>query len=562
MSYQVIARKFRPQVFDQLVGQDHVTTTLRNALQEGRLHHALLFTGPRGTGKTSSARILAKSLRCPNATNFVPCNQCVSCEDIALGRSLDVIEIDGASNNGVDAVRELRDTVGFMPSSGNYKIYIIDEVHMLSTAAFNALLKTLEEPPAHVIFVLATTEVHKLPATILSRLQRYDFRRIPTRLITEQLQMICQNENVTVEEDALWMIARQADGSMRDSQSLLEQVITFSSGEVTQEKTSSILGLTDHALLREALMAIVSRTPGALGAVFEKMNEVAIDYSLFIDNLIQDLRHLSMVRVFDQEAQSYIDRPDSDIRLFQDLASQVDEGDLQILFDMALKGASDVQRASEPRWALEMVLLRMASAPRWIDFQNLHQILRGGALPEGMTSAPMGAPASAPVGHGPSVSARPAARPAPAASTKPQKLRADLPPPEKWFEFVQKVKKTDSLLAAKLEPLHFVRIDEGSIELAVPGKMSFLRDQLTEKNTQAKLEGLIEQWWGQPYKVIYSVAMKEVASAPTAKKIASDKARQKESELLSQAAAHPKVAAFNKVFQGRVQGFVNKGEHT
>ena len=222
MSYQVIARKWRPQSFDQLVGQDHISQTLQNALRHDRLPHALLFTGPRGTGKTSSARILAKSIRCPNAVDFVPCNTCTECMDIAQSRSVDVIEIDGASNNGVDAIRELRDTVGYMPSRGKQKVYIIDEVHMLSTSAFNALLKTLEEPPPHIVFVLATTEVHKIPLTILSRCQRFDFRSISTRQITDHLRVICEKENVSAEEEALWIIARQGNGSMRDSQSLLD----------------------------------------------------------------------------------------------------------------------------------------------------------------------------------------------------------------------------------------------------------------------------------------------------------------------------------------------------
>ena len=200
MSYQVIARKYRPQSFDQMVGQNHITQTLHNALQNDRLPHALLFTGLRGTGKTSSARILAKILRCSNPKNFTPCNECQNCLEISAGRAVDVIEIDGASNNGVDAIRDLRDNVMFAPSSGKYKIFIIDEVHMLSTSAFNALLKTLEEPPAHVVFILATTEVHKIPQTILSRCQRFDFRRIPLKQITDYLKKICQLEKISADE--------------------------------------------------------------------------------------------------------------------------------------------------------------------------------------------------------------------------------------------------------------------------------------------------------------------------------------------------------------------------
>ena len=256
LAYQVIARKWRPNSFNELVGQSHVSQTLLNALKSDRLPHALLFTGPRGTGKTSSARILAKALRCPNAVDFTPCNSCSDCEDIAAGRSVNVIEVDGASNNGVDAIRELRDAVGYMPSTGKYKVYIIDEVHMLSMSAFNALLKTLEEPPEHVVFVLATTEVHKIPNTVLSRCQRFDFRRIPFRAIAEHLGNICKSENISAEEQALWLLARQGEGSMRDSQSLLDQVITFSSGNITLQRVVEVLGLTDRQLLTDTLTAV------------------------------------------------------------------------------------------------------------------------------------------------------------------------------------------------------------------------------------------------------------------------------------------------------------------
>jgi DNA polymerase-3 subunit gamma/tau len=255
VSYQVIARKWRPKSFEELVGQNHVAQTLLNSLRSGRLPQALLLTGPRGTGKTSTARIFAKSLRCPNAKNYHPCNECTECNEISTGRSFDVLEIDGASNNGVDAIRELRDTVGHMPSSGRFKIYIIDEVHMLSTSAFNALLKTLEEPPSHVVFILATTEVQKIPNTVLSRCQRFDFRSIATPLIVKRLQEICDADNVQTEPDALWLIAQQAHGSMRDSQSLLEQIITYGEGRVLKEQVIDTLGLTSHKLLSSQEMS-------------------------------------------------------------------------------------------------------------------------------------------------------------------------------------------------------------------------------------------------------------------------------------------------------------------
>ena len=287
MSYQVIARKWRPKNFSELIGQKHISQTLENALKSDRMPHALLFTGPRGTGKTSTARILAKSLRCPESKNFVPCNDCSECDDINLGRAVNVVEIDGASNNGVDAIRELRETVGYMPSTGKYKVYIIDEVHMLSGSAFNALLKTLEEPPEHVIFVMATTEVQKIPATILSRCQRFDFRRIPLRLITDHLEDICKRESVSAETEALWLIARQGDGSMRDSQSLLEQVISFCDGKLTSAKVTEVLGLTDRSLLVKIIGALVDRNSQVALDVVHGLYNSGHDPSLFVKDLLE-----------------------------------------------------------------------------------------------------------------------------------------------------------------------------------------------------------------------------------------------------------------------------------
>lgn len=430
MSYQVIARKWRPQSFDQLVGQKHISQTLQNALKNGRLPHALLFTGPRGTGKTSSARILAKALRCANAKDFVPCNHCDSCSDINLGRSVDVIEIDGASNNGVDAIRELRDTVGYMPSSGKYKVYIIDEVHMLSTSAFNALLKTLEEPPAHVVFIMATTEVHKIPATILSRCQRFDFRSISTRQIAESLKAIADKENVKAEEDALWIIARQGDGSMRDSQSLLDQVITFANGPLTRSNVVEILGLTDRSLLLETLSALVARDTKKIMSILEKVHLAGYESALFARDLLENIRNLMMAKLSQgTEGPKILELPDSELRFLEGLANDVSEEDLHLLFDMALKSAHEIPRSSEPQLVLEMGLLRMSQAP---NIAQLSQILKGGVP----TAAPPLEPAVAPKIH------------------KAEALAQS--PQDKWFEFVQKLRSSDALFAAKIENLLFL----------------------------------------------------------------------------------------------------------
>jgi DNA polymerase-3 subunit gamma/tau len=364
VSYQVIARKWRPQSFQELVGQDHVSTTLLNALRNNRLPQALLFAGVRGTGKTSTARILAKSLRCQQAKDYVPCGQCSDCEDIAASRSLDVIEIDGASNNGVDAIRELRDTVGYMPSSGRYKVYIIDEVHMLSTSAFNALLKTLEEPPAHVVFIMATTEAQKLPNTILSRCQRFDFRRVPSRQIAAHLAKICDAEGIRAEQEAVWLIARLGDGSHRDAQSLLDQAITFCGGEVTLAKVIDVLGLTDRTLLLETLGALVHRDSQAAVDVIEKIFKAGYDPKVYAQDLLEELRHALLIRLSPEDPTRLVDLPDSEIAQLKELTAALGDEDIHFLFDMTLKGVNDLLRSQDPRIVLEMLLLRMAAAPR------------------------------------------------------------------------------------------------------------------------------------------------------------------------------------------------------
>lgn len=550
MSYQVIARKWRPKNFDQLVGQSHISTTLQNALKNGRLPHALLFTGPRGTGKTSSARILAKSLRCPNAVNFVPCNQCQICEDVSQGRSIDVIEIDGASNNGVDAIRELRDTVGYMPSSGKYKVYIIDEVHMLSTSAFNALLKTLEEPPEHVVFIMATTEVHKIPQTILSRCQRFDFRRISTRQITEQLKMICEADGVQAEEEALWVIARQGDGSMRDSQSLLDQVITFANGPLKRATVVEILGLTDHALLYATLSALAQREPTQILPILSKVALAGYEPSLFAQDLMENLRHLLFVKIGQDQAVRMVELPDSELRTLQEIAATLTEEEIHFLFDMAVKGAGDIMRSSEPRIVLEMVLLRMAAAPR---LQDLASLLSGSAGDQTQAASVPRPPLAQAVraAHPNTTQPAPGSRPA-------SRAGLELSPQERWFEFVQKIRGLDAFLAAKLEPLIFTGIKDKTVELVIPPKAAFLKDQLMDGETQKKIKSLIDQHWAAGYAV--NVQMGSGGTEGTsAQALAQDKAKKKEQDLAAQISEHPKVKTAAAVFKGQIKTIKESG---
>ncbi|UYL10730.1 DNA polymerase III subunit gamma/tau [Bdellovibrio sp. SKB1291214] len=586
MSYQVIARKWRPQSFTDVVGQNHITQTLANALKNNRLPHALLFTGPRGTGKTSSARILAKALRCPNAVNFVPCNTCDSCREIATGSSVDVMEIDGASNNGVDSIRELRETVAFMPTSGKYKIYIIDEVHMLSTSAFNALLKTLEEPPGHVIFIMATTEVHKIPQTILSRCQRFDFRRITTRQITERLKLICDQEGVPAEEEALWVIARQGDGSMRDSQSLLDQVITFANGPLTRQNVVEILGLTDRALLFETLTALVERSSQNILKVIEKISTAGFEPHLFSQDLLEMIRNLLLVKVSETQAAQILEMPDTELQALNDLSQRLSEEDIHMLFDMALKGGSDIPRAQDPRIVLEVILLRMASAPKLADLKTL---LANG--PQASNSAggtrPYVPPVALPVhGHerlkesqsvpevpsglekmkaafdGPTKKttetkpATPAPTPATVAEVVPEapKMATGANATERWVHFVELVRQDDALFAAKIENLLFVKEEGKLLTLGVPTKLVFLKDQMADTSVRKKVQGFIDSYWGAGYS--FEVLMKGDQVGESAQALQQKKVQLAEDEIRNKIAENPMVKAAQDAFQGKIKSIV------
>ena len=363
MSYQVLARKWRPAVFKDLVGQSSIVRILSNSLKENRLHHALLLAGPRGTGKTSTARILAKSLNCPEVKNLNPCGQCKTCQEIDQGRSLDVMEIDGASNNGVEAVRQLKETISYLPASA-YKIYIIDEVHILSISAFNALLKTLEEPPPHTLFIMATTEMRKIPATVLSRCQVLPFHQIPDRLIYERLKAICQKEEVKTQDSALWMLARGAEGSLRDAQGLLDQMISFCHKNFGASDVNTTLGLTERSLLTQSLTALLEKSPQKILIVLNQLKTKGEDPALFLQHLIKELRNLLLLKLASSEAlQNLLCLSDQEKEELLKKAKAVSPEDLHLLMDMALKGSSEITRVQDPQVFLEVLLLKMSQAP-------------------------------------------------------------------------------------------------------------------------------------------------------------------------------------------------------
>jgi len=357
MSYQVLARKWRPQVFDDVVGQGHITRTLQNAIVSGRLAHAFLFSGPRGVGKTTTARILAKALNCTEGPTPTPCGKCDSCIETTAGTSVDVIEIDGASNRGIEHIRELRENVKYAPVGGKYKVYVIDEVHMLTNEAFNALLKTLEEPPPHVIFIFATTEPQKIPATIHSRCQRYGFKRVALHEISGRLRTIAAAEGIKITDQGLGMIARAAEGSMRDSQSLLDQAVSYSGMEIKDEDLQTTLGSVAQEALTKFTAGLLSRDTAGLLTQVDALLEQGQDMRQFLAGVVEHLRNLLVVKIASAPAQ-IIELPASDIEAIKQQAAGAGSEHLLMLFDSLSKTLDDLRWSPHQRFTLEVGLIK------------------------------------------------------------------------------------------------------------------------------------------------------------------------------------------------------------
>ncbi|MBW2596051.1 MAG: DNA polymerase III subunit gamma/tau [Deltaproteobacteria bacterium] len=365
MEYLVLARKWRPQIFEDVVGQDHVVKTLRNAVKLDRVAHAYIFSGPRGTGKTSVARILAKSLNCEKGPTEVPCNQCANCREITEGVSLDVREIDGASNRGIDEIRELRENIKFSPVSSRYKIYIIDEVHMLTTPAFNALLKTLEEPPPHVVFVFATTEIYKVPATILSRCQHFDFKRISVRQIADNLGHISKEEGISISDAGLSWIAREGEGSLRDAQSIFDQVIAYAGTDIKDGDVEELLDLKDRRLIFELSGAVLERDGGACLKIIDEAYYSGVDIKHFYQMFLGHLMNLLTVKITDGDSARegrlvLSDLPDHEMADLKKMAQGASRDTIQRLLDILMEEENDIRRSMEPRINLEYAVVKMA----------------------------------------------------------------------------------------------------------------------------------------------------------------------------------------------------------
>ncbi len=500
MSYQVLARKWRPQTFDEVVGQEHVTRTLKNALASGRVAHAFLFSGPRGVGKTSVARILAKALNCAQGPTPTPCNQCQSCQEITLGHSLDVLEIDGASNRGIDEVRELRENIKYLPAHGGYKVFIIDEVHMLTKEAFNALLKTLEEPPAHAIFILATTEAHKVPVTILSRCQRYDFKRLTTAAIQEHLTQMVQREGWSLAPAGLQLIAQEAEGGMRDAQGLLDQVITFGGPEVGPAEIARILGVTDRRLLLATLEAILQRQGAKILDIIAECHEHGHDLRRFYQDLLIFSRHLLLAKL-GPETRGLVDIADQEWESLQVLAQSVSLAHLFNLLSILIKGEEELRRSPQPRLSLEILLLRLVSLepvldlPAWLARLEALEARLG---PYRETSAPEPRETSPPI---PTVQALEPAHPenTPSRSAAPPVPPADDAPIDdaRWQAFLHFLEQHDAgPLAGRLAGSRLLGQEDGVLLVAPTPAWRSAPEQQKEQ-----LQHLVQQFFGSRYRV-------------------------------------------------------------
>jgi DNA polymerase-3 subunit gamma/tau len=531
VSYQVFARKYRPQTFADVVGQEHITRTLENAIAGNRLAHAYLFVGPRGVGKTSTARILAKALNCVNGPTVTPCGVCEPCKEIAQGNSLDVLEIDGASNNGVEQVRELRDNVRFAPTRGKYKIYIIDEVHMLTTAAFNALLKTLEEPPEHVKFIFATTEPQKVLPTILSRCQRFDLRRIPTQLIARHLEFIAKNENVTIDECSAEAIARGADGGLRDAESMLDQLVAFCGDTITEADVLSVFGFTAQKTIEDLAAAILGRdTPNALRIVHEQ-SEAGKDLGRLMAELISHFRHLLVAKSDPQGVKEELGGCSLDVIRQQATLAPADR--LLDLLDQFATAETRMKWAPNKRLHFEVAVIKAIQTLTQVTLTEVIDTLatlRDGQIPPARPTAPPAArvePAKAPrpaerrmetarTAEQPPSKPRetsPVAReiPSPVTTTEPAPSAVDKPAeaPESastepvdidsvWIALVQQVRSKRPLITAWIESGRLVQLGNGRATIAFPPNQKISMESVARPGNRKFLEELLSEIVGTP----------------------------------------------------------------
>jgi len=569
--YLVLARKYRPQRFADLTGHEHVVRTLTNALRTGRVAHAFLFTGPRGCGKTTSARILARALNCIQGPTPEPCGVCGPCVDIAAGTDVDVQEIDAASNNGVDDVRALREAAKYLPARDRYKIYIVDEVHMLSGAAFNALLKTLEEPPGHIKFLLATTDPQKLPATILSRVQRHNFQLVPLGKIVTRLREIAQAEGVRVDDASLSLVARQAAGSMRDALSLLDQLFAAHAGaeEITESEAVETLGALDRGVVAATVAAVLRRDPAAALQGVVRAYEAGADFKRLAEELAAHARNLVLASLPGVKQ----DLPDHELRALAEEARERDPAQLARVFELLQQAQDDVATAETPRHALEVALLRAVhlapsgALPELV--QRVEQLSSrvGGAAPRGSAEPPrapaFGARARAENGAALRATSRAvpeegsrdagaAAEPAPAPAAA-----ASAPLDERWRALVESVRAARKMTAAAaLERGIPLRIEDGTVEVGFRNANDALA--LEDRDTRTAVEAAFARALGGKVSLRIQEAPE---AAPTSLHDEKEQASaERRGQRLKAGREHPAVRSAVELLGGEIEDVRDLGE--
>jgi DNA polymerase III subunit gamma/tau len=515
MSYQVTARKWRPQTFAELVGQEHVARTLQNALRQERIAHAYLFTGTRGVGKTTTARILAKALNCERGPVPEPCNQCGLCQAITLGNSLDVLEIDGASNRGIDEIRDLREKIRYAPTRSRYKVYIIDEVHMLTEHAFNALLKTLEEPPPEVVFIFATTEPQKVPMTILSRCQRFDFRKVASAEIALCLEKIAGQEGIHITGDALYRIARRAEGSLRDAQTLFDQVVAFCGPEVQEEDVGQLLGAAGEHEILSLLEALLAHDAHLVLELFHQCLHQGHDTRELCRALLELIRDVIVTKVAPHN-HGLVDRLPTEQERLQNLGSQTTIEELQTLFELLTTTELRVRDSSQPIWMLEVSLLKLASLPPLQSLsalvarlERLEQRLEGRSnepsldIPALVNSVHEDEPAIATL----LATISPGAPPSPPSSVLPSAVE----PPAAAPDLVRRIIDSASTRALGwiLEQHCKIQLTDTALEVRFQGHHRMAHELLHEDDTLRTLEQIVHTVLGR------DVAVRLIDAAPT-----------------------------------------------
>ena len=561
MSYLVLSRKWRPQTFADVVGQEHVTRTLCNAIRSGRVAHAFLFTGPRGVGKTTMARLLAKALNCEQGPTPDPCNTCSNCLEITAGNALDVLEIDGASHTGVDNIRDLTEGVQYRPVKSRFRVVIIDEVHMLSNAAFNALLKTLEEPPPHVKFIFATTEAHKVLQTILSRCQRYDFQRIALRELIQRLQVVAEGEGLSADEVGLALLAREADGSLRDAESLLDQVVAWSGGSVNEQAVKEALGVADRQALFRVVEAVLARDPAQALRLAGDLYQYGYDPRRLCRDLLEHFRHLVIAKI-SPDPVLLAELPDHEVATVRQQAGARALEDLQRLFALMLRAEEEVSRTAYTQLVIEMTLVKLASQPPVMpidealaQLEALRRKLGGNPqepTPAGQHAAPPPPPVPPPASpvreHAPSPRpTTPVVREHAAAPSAEAALDAEAEQQSVWERFLAAVQKEKISLFFALKSGHFLGLTPTALQIGVDKDPYF--KELTRTENRTLLEETARRCFSRDLKVEVTKGstLPAAAASPVAMAAQSHKPQEQQTE------GDPLVKTVLDVLGGEVQ---------